>query len=181
MHLTPESLAGYLDNNLPTETKREVELHLVSCTECREELTEVRRLQRDHRRPWGLVLVPAAAAAAVLLAIGLPRQAPAPSDTRTGSKAEAPLGIVSPVPTAEPGRGPITFRWRAAGLGASYTLTLQEADGRIVWTSTVTDTFAVSPESIAFSPGSTRFWFVDALLPDGRSRSTGIQRLKTQP
>lgn len=180
-HPSPEALAGYLDADLPGEEQRQVELHLASCAECREELAEVRRLQLGHRRRWLRVLVPAAAAAAVLLAIALPRQATTPSDIRTGPNLEPSLEVVSPVPSAEVASGPSRFIWRSAGPGASYTFTLQEADGRVVWTSTVADTVAVLPDSVAFSPGLTRFWFVDALLPDGRSRSTGVKRLRIEP
>ena len=181
MHLSPGMLAGYLDDDLPGEEQSQVELHLASCAECRGELAEVRRLQLGRRRQWVMVLVPAAAAAAVLLAIALPRQAETPSDIRAGPTAEPPLAIVSPVPSDEIAPGPITFTWRSAGPGASYTFTLQEADGRVVWTSTVADTVAVLPDSVAFSPGLTWFWLVDALLPDGRSRSSGVQRLRTGP
>lgn len=180
MHLSPEALAGYLDDDLPGEELRQAQLHLASCAECRDELAEVRRLQLGRRRQWVKVLVPAAAAA-VLLAIALPRQAETPSDIRAGPTAESPLAIVSPVPSDEIAPGPITFTWRSAGPGASYSFTLQEADGRVVWTSTVADTVAVLPDSLAFSPGRTWFWLVDALLPDGRSRSTGVQRLRTGP
>jgi len=181
MHLSPEALAGYLDDDLPGEEQRQVELHLAACAECRDELAELRRLQLGRRRQWVMVLVPAAAAAAVLLAIALPRQAETPSDIRAGPTAEPTLAIVSPVPSDEIAPGPIAFTWRSAGPGASYTFTLQEADGRVVWTSTVADTVAVLPDSVAFSPGLTWFWLVDALLPDGRSLSTGVKRLRTGP
>jgi anti-sigma factor RsiW len=181
MHLSPEAVAGYLDEDLPGEEQRQVELHLASCAECRDELAELRRLQLGRRRQWVMVLVAATAAAAVLLAIVLPRQAETPSDIRAGPTTEPTLAIVSPVPSAEIAPGPIAFTWRSAGLGASYTLTLQEADGRVAWTSRVADTVAVLPDSVALSPGLTWFWFVDALLPDGRSLSTGVRRLRTGP
>jgi anti-sigma factor RsiW len=181
MHLSPGAVAGYLDDDLPGEEQRQVELHLAACAECRAELAEIRRLQLGRRRHWVMVLVAAAAAAAVLLAIALPRQAGSPSDIRAGPTAESPLAIVSPVPSAEIAPGPIAFTWRSAGAGASYTFTLQEANGRVVWTSRVADTVAVLPDSVALSPGLTWFWFVDALLPDGRSLSTGVRRLRTRP
>jgi anti-sigma factor RsiW len=179
-HLSPESLAGYLDDDLPSEAKGQIELHLASCAECREELAGVRRLQRGHRRRWFPVLVPVAAAA-VLLLIALPRQATTPSNIRAIPNAEPPLEIISPAPSATIAPGRITFTWRSAGSGADYTITLQEAAGRVVWTSTADDTTAVLPDSVALRPGLTWFWVVDALLPDGRSRSTGLKRLRTRP
>jgi len=179
MHLSSEALAGYLDRDLAGEEQNQAELHLASCPECRQELAEIRRLQLRRHRKRALLLVPAAAAAAVLLSTTLPRQGAAPSDTRAGPNTESLLEIVSPAPSAEIQRRPITFIWRDAGPGATYTLTLQEPDGRVAWTSTGADTFAVAPDSLALSRGLTLFWSVDALLPDGRSRSTGVKRLGT--
>lgn len=179
MHLSPEALAGYLDADLPGEEQGPVELHLASCAECREELAELRRLQRRRRRPWMLVLAPTVAAAAVLLIVALPRQVPAPSDLRAAGPAEPPLEIVSPFPSAQVAPGLVTFTWRSAGPDASYRFILQEAGGHVAWSSTTTDTVAVVPVTVADTQGQTWFWMVDALLPDGRSRSTGINRLRT--
>ncbi|MGH7585658.1 MAG: hypothetical protein ACREMH_05375 [Gemmatimonadales bacterium] len=117
----------------------------------------------------------------VLLAVTLPDPATASSDTRAGPTAEALLGVVAPVPSADVEAGPITFTWRRAGPGTSYAFTLQQADGRVVWSSTATDTVAILPDSVTFTPGLTWFWSVDALLPDGRSRSTGMKQLSTRP
>jgi anti-sigma factor RsiW len=181
-HLSPEAMAGYLDDDLTREEWRQAELHLVSCPECRQEWAEVRRLQRDQRRRrWVPLLVPAVAAAALLLILALPRHTPTPSDTRSGPHAEPQLGVVAPAPLDQVGPGPITFIWRSAAPDASYTLTLQEADGHVVWSTALTDTVAVSPDSLALAPERTWFWFVDALLPNGRSLSTGVHRLRTRP
>jgi len=146
-HVTPEALAGYLDHDLPGEERSQVELHLASCAECRAELAEVRGLQRRRRRQWVTFLVPAAAAA-VLVAIALPRQTSVRSDTRAFAPVDAPLEIVAPLPSTEIAPRPIRFAWRSAGPGASYSLTLQEADGRIAWASTVADTVAILPDSV---------------------------------
>jgi hypothetical protein len=56
-------------------------------------------------------------------------------------------------------------------------VTLQESDGRVAWSSTVTDTAVVLPDSVVVGPGRSWFWYVDAMLPDGRTRSSGINRL----
>lgn len=181
-HLSPEALAGYLDDDLSRDERTQAELHLAACAECREELAEVRRLQSHGSRKWAFVLIPAGVAAAVVaLTTVLPRQASAPSEIRARSDADARLGVVSPLSGAEIPPGPITFLWKSAGPGASYTVTLQDADGRVVWTATVDDTVAVLPESVAPGGRSTRFWTVDALLPDGRALSTGVLRLRIGP
>jgi anti-sigma factor RsiW len=179
-HLSCETLTGYLDADLPDEEKREAELHLVSCTECREELLAVRQLQVRHRRRWKLALIPFAAAAAVLAAIALPRHPTAPSEVRGRPGAEPAIGIVSPAPWSTVAPGPIVFTWRSAGPEASYTFTLQAADGRVAWTSTLVDTVAVLPDSVSLRPGLTWFWMVEALLADGQSRSSGLNRLSIQ-
>jgi anti-sigma factor RsiW len=180
-HLPPEILSGYLDADLSADERRQAELHLVSCGECRAELAEVRQLQRRHRSRWVPRLAPVAAAAAVLLAILLPRRSPAPSELRDGGNPEAPLGVVSPLPSAELTPGAISFVWRSAGPGASYTFTLQAADGRVAWTSTTADTVVVLPDSVTLNAGPAWFWVADALLADGGSRSTGLRRLSLRP
>jgi anti-sigma factor RsiW len=113
MHLSPEALAGYLDQDLPDEEQTRVELHLASCTECRQELAEVRGLQLHRRRRWFLALVPAAAVAAALAVIVLPRQAPVPSEVRAGPSTELPLEIVSPAPSDVVVSSPVTFTGEA--------------------------------------------------------------------
>ena len=180
MHLSPESLSGFLDDDLSADERTGVEIHLASCAECRAELADVRSLLLPRKRSWLPFLVPAAAAAAVLLVLLLPRDAQVPSGTRAGPPAEMPLAVVSPAPGAEVAQGPVTFTWRSAGAGASYALTLQESDGRVAWTSLVTDTVAVLPDSLALAPGRTWFWFVDVMLPDGRALSTGVRRFTTR-
>lgn len=178
-HLSPELVAAYLDDDLPSETKRQVELHLASCGECREELAAVRRLERRHRRRWFPVLVSVAAAAAVLV-MAVPRKAPSPSNTRTLRDAESSFETISPAASAEIDPGRLEFTWRSAGPRADYTITLQDSAGRVVWTSTGADTVAVLPDTVALGAGRTWFWVVDALAPDGGSRSTGLKRLRTR-
>ncbi len=181
-HLTPEALAGYLDNDLSPDERQQLELHLAACVECRAELAEVRGLElRRRRRRWIPVLAPLAAAAAVVLAFALPGRDAPPSSLRTVPTGDSPLGIVAPAPSAEVAPESLVFVWRSAGPAASYTFTLQEDDGRVVWTSTLTDTSAAVPDSVRLAPGRTWFWLVDALLPDGRSWSTGVQRVRTPP
>lgn len=181
-HLSPEVLAAYLDDKLSREQRSQVEMHLASCDECRAELADINRLQRTRvQRQWLTVLVPAAVAAALVLVVALPRERTKPSDIRSRPEVDDRLVIVSPVPSADIPPGPISFVWRSAGPGASYTITLQEADGHLVWTSSVGDTVVALPDSITLAPGSRWFWSVDALLPNGRSLSTGMQRLTRRP
>ena len=179
-HLTPEVLAGYLDDALPAEEKRQTELHLASCGECRTELADVRRLQARGFRLSRPVLVSLATAAAILLVVAIPRETPAPSTVRSGSGTNPVLEIVAPLPS-ETVASPVTFIWRSAGSGASYAFSLQREDGTVAWTSSTADTSIAVPDSLELGSGRTWFWYVDALLPDGQSLSTGVQRLRTSP
>jgi hypothetical protein len=180
MHLSPGTLSGYIDDDLSADERERAEAHLASCVECRAELAEVRRLLGPRVRGWWPVLVPIAAAAALLIFV-LPRDSDPASGTRAGPPAELPLEIVAPMPSAVIAPGPVTFTWRGAGEGASYSLTLQESDGRVAWTALLADTTAALPDSLALGPRRTWFWFVDAMLPDGSSRSTGVRRFTTAP
>ena len=179
-HISPEMLAGYLDDTLPAEERRQAELHLASCGECRTELTEVRQLQRRGFRLSRPALVTLAAAAVLLIVVAIPSDTPVPSTVRSGPRTNPLLEIVSPL-ASEPVIPPVTFVWRNAGPGASYSLTLQREDGTVAWTSRTADTSMVVPDSLDLGTGRTWFWFVDALLPDGQSFSTGVQRLRTSP
>jgi hypothetical protein len=179
--LSPELLAGYLDGELPDEERAHVERHLADCHECRAELADIRRLQSRRRRQRMLLLIPAAAAAALLVTIALPRQPRTPSAVRAGAPVEAPLAIVSPAADAEIQSRQIRFMWESAGTDASYTFTLQKADGSVVWTSSTTDTFIVLPDSIVLAARQKWFWSVDALLPDGRLRATNATMFRTPP
>jgi hypothetical protein len=121
-----------------------------------------------------------AAAAALLLVVVIPRETPDPSTLRSGTPGDAVLGIVSPLPS-EPVVTPGTFVWRSAGAAASYTFVLQREDGTVAWRSSTPDTSIALPDSLELGAGRTWFWFVDALLLDGQSLSTGVQRMRTTP
>ena len=177
-HLSPEALAGYLDNDLSRVERGDAELHLVACAVCREELAEVRRLQPGRgRRRWAVAAVPAAAAAA--LAVLLFRPSVPTSPVRAAPAAEAPLGIVSPA-RVEVDSASVAFIWRSLGPRATYTFTLQQADGSVIASLPLTDTVLTLPDSV-IGGGRIYFWFVDGMLPDGHSRSTAVHRLRTRP
>lgn len=177
--LPPEALAGYLDNDLPGEERRRVELHLASCAACREEVADIRRLQAGRRRRrTALFVIPALAAATLLVAIAIPRETTQSSAVRSATQNESLVSVVTPAPDGVV-TGPLTFRWRSAGAGATYTITLQGSDGGVVWTASTSDTTAVPPPTLVLPAESTWFWSVDAVLSDGRSRSSGALRFRT--
>ena len=181
-HLSSEELGAYL-SNVASEIEREnIERHLVSCDECRAELVESQRAiatvppaRRVNRIWYGLIGL--AAAAAIVIAVwprGDIERAPQPVERNTPPAASAgAVAIVSPAPDGPLDASSRTFTWRRDD-GSSYKITVTDETGKSIWSQTTSDTTAVLPLSIELTPGSRYFWYVDALRPDGRSVTSGI-------
>ena len=180
-HLSPDTVAAFLEGRASGEERARAVAHFARCAACREELREVDRMVRHGRRRRLAMLVPLAAAAGALFFLW-PSQAPpgeAPGIERSRATA-ARLAVVAPTASAEVAVDSVVFTWRSAGVGANYRVTVATEDGSTVWTGTTGDTTVSLPDSVTLAPSRTWFWYVDALFPDGRSTSTGIQRLRTQ-
>ena len=183
-HLDSSDVASYLDRALPLVERERVEAHLAECSPCREEVIEVSRLRRRRavRRGW-LVLAPIAAAAAIaVIVISRPS---GPLETgpilRDGGVETSPtVFLVSPADSGIVERRGVSFTWRSGGARVSYRLTVTDERGDVLWSSVVTDTTARLPATIALPAGRTSFWYVDALLPDGRSVTSGVRRVTAQ-
>src|SRR5919206_1600037 len=79
-HLSADEVAAYVDGALAGDERARIEAHLAVCADCRAEVREVTGLVRslpEARRSARRVWIPAAAAAAVLVA-GVPFSAGAP-------------------------------------------------------------------------------------------------------
>jgi hypothetical protein len=50
-----------------------------------------------------------------------------------------------------------------------------------VWTESTSDTTLAPRAAAKLSRGGSYFWYVDALGPDGRSATTGVQRIQISP
>ena len=74
----------------------------------------------------------------------------------------------------------VSFSWSAAQDDALYhfVLTTEEADS--VWAITTPDTALSLPSSAHLRAGMTYLWYVDALMSDGRSSTTGLHSFRTQ-
>ena len=181
-HLSPEAVAGYIDRDLPRQEREQVELHLATCAECRAELAELRRLQRrPFRRGWVLMAAPAVAAAALVVAIAVPTRKRAPSHIHSSATVERQILIEAGARSPQTCAATDSLVWRSAGPGAIYTITLQAADGRLIWSNVVGDTALVMPDSIRLAPGTTFYCSVEAILPNGRSRATVAGQIKRPP
>lgn len=190
-HLGAEQVAAYAEGRLPHEHRGEVEAHLAECASCRREVTEVVRfMQREARkgRPWKLAIPLAAAAAVVLAAVfALPERDEMGGDPvfRNGPEAASEdvpaLEIVSPGEGAPTGEDPLVFSWRSAGRDAMYRLVLADETGDPIWERSTADTSLALPGDVRLEPGRPYFWYVDALMADGRSATSGVRELRRMP
>lgn len=185
-HLESREVAAYLDRALRPADRERVESHLADCPDCRREVIEVSRIRHaPGRRLRWLIAVPAAAAAAAVVILMLARSGEGPSpegpilrDGGIGSAARVVL--VSPTTDRVVDPSVLTFTWRSAGEGVSYRLALTDATGDVVWTASASDTTARLPATVRLKSGSSYHWYVDALLTDGRSIASAVQRFTVQ-
>ena len=146
--------------------------HLATCPRCRHAVASVARALADPavlheiaradsaggRRVWRIAL-PAAAAAAILVAIGLPRWV---SD---GGHRAPPQPVVQ-VPTPLSPIGVVAeasaLRWAAVAGADRYRLSLFDAAGRLLYEAQLGDTAVALPDSISLIPDRPYLWKVEA-------------------
>lgn len=156
---------------------------MASCGLCRQEIVDLQALlaQSPTTRSPRRIFYPLAAAAAVMLAIGIPAARNAwfltspTSVDRTGTGPSARLTAITPAADATLDGEP-TFSWHAADAGSRFKLTLVDEQGATLWSVDTGDTVVALPREIALVSGRTYFWYVDALGADGRSMTSGAQR-----
>jgi hypothetical protein len=104
-------------------------------------------------------------------------------DATGGSAAEVQLRVAALSPREGDRVTPdgLVFRWASEGAAAQYRVTLRDAGGRPLWNRETTDTSAMLDSSVVLLPGSTYFWYVDALRSDGQSLTSGTVRFSTAP
>ena len=182
-HAEPHEVTAYLEATLSPADRARFEAHLADCEPCAAELVEVMRLQRGSRssRTGWIGLAAAAAIAVVLLA---PRLAHEPSVTtspvRGDSLPAATLVLVTPSDGAEL-REPPLLAWRPVMGAAAYRVLVSRADGDSVWAETTRDTTAAPPAAALVPSPEPYYWYVDALLADGRSVGGPPHRFRLGP
>jgi anti-sigma factor RsiW len=177
-HLESGEVASYLDRALAPAAQARVETHLADCAECRREIVAVSRLRHASSRRWWIVGPAVAAAAVAFFVVTRPAEIPGPAPVlRDGGEPPTPaVALVTPADSVAAPATFLAFTWRSAGAGASYRLTVSDERGDVVWSATSTDTSGHPPSGTLLRIGRPYFWYVDALLPDGRSVTSGVRR-----
>lgn len=191
-HLTEIELAGLLDGQNGPDDRRRLVHHLDSCTECRAELVEMRRIMDAapmtsppavSRAPrWWLPLTAAAGLATIIvarLAMGPTAGGPADRAPDPEGSGRIRIGVVRPVNDATISGGAVAFLWHGTGADV-YRVSLLNESGAPLWTQETADTSAALPPEIALIRGRAYFWRVDAIA-DGIQATSGIQRLRVAP
>lgn len=190
-HVSTEDIAGFLDRTLDAGNRGRVEAHLAECDECRGDLVGAwRALDSPRRQPsWRAAGVLAAAAAVAAILLFAP-------DTREGSSRSTPvlrapgaaategvrrIVVVSPSETRSLHPDSVRFTWRGAEADALYRLVITDEWGDLVWTGSTSDTVLAPPTDSVVQRARAYFWYVDALLRDGTSATSGVRRFKTKP
>lgn len=187
-HLSDVELAAFMDGTLAGDERAGAASHLAVCSVCRGELVAtsglVERLPaggpRSPRRLWAYGGV--AAAAAILAISILPRteyldRASADLERRPAERV-ARIAAVAPAEGVEVEPRALTFSWQGES-GASYRITVTDASGRTVWSVTTTETAAAMPGDVTLAPAERFYWYVDGLLADGTSLSSGQRSFTT--
>lgn len=193
--LGASDLAGFLDGDLPRETRLRVEAHLDQCPECWAELLEVQALRGTAppartaargspgtRWGWYVGLAAAAGLATLVMVTRPPRPGePARDSVRApatdGAQTSTALTVVGPAEGAVTSASAAHFTWHSGSAGL-YRFTLLTETGEPAWTVETTDTALRLPSYLTLEPG-LYFWRVDA-IQDGLSASSGIHRLRIE-
>jgi hypothetical protein len=182
-HLDVEQVVGYLENRLPDGERRRAEAHVAECGECAAEIVAVSRVHRQPGRTRRWLGAVAAAAAVVALALAGPRLAShSPGTPESPVRGADAVGVstVSPLDGGEI-RGAPEFIWHAVPGASVYRITISRADGDSVWSATVRDTTVSPPATAVIAGPDPYYWYVDALLADGRSVSGRAREFRASP
>jgi anti-sigma factor RsiW len=182
-HLQIDEVAGYLAGTLPPPMRERVARHLADCEECTAEIVAVHRLRRPVRTPARWVAAAAAAAAIaglVLLGPQLMRRPASGEPLVRGTEPSVMAAAVRPADGAELHLAD-AFAWPGISGAAEYRVLVSRLDGDSVWAATTRDTtLRVAPDLIRAGPGRY-YWYVDALLEDGRSVTGPVHEFQLNP
>lgn len=171
-HPGADAIAAFIDRRQAAEDRNALLAHLADCDQCRQEMLAARQVLRARGRRRLAAVAGGSAIAAALVLVLLPGGSPPATRSSAGAATIIVLGPVGEVAT------PIRLAWSGAGEGAAYRVVVTEADGASVWRGSTMDTTVPLPDSIVFHAGNVYLWWVDALLPDGTTLSSGVREFR---
>jgi anti-sigma factor RsiW len=184
-HVPPDQLACYLAGEALPFDRARIQDHLAGCPACRHEAVAVARIvHADRRARVARRVVATAAGLATLTAIVVATTTPRMSTLRSSNRQAATpsvLGAVAPIGEVAGTPKQVRFVWRSAASAVEYRLTVADSTGSVLWSQTSTDTVIGLPSELALRAGATYYWFVDGLLADGRSLTTGSREFRLAP
>lgn len=178
-HLTDAQVAAFIDGSLAGPDRLSAAAHLAACDECRDEIVSASSLAasipRRNRGRLPLVFATMAAAAAVLAVLWLPPKTNLDQQMLERAADKSPgVVVASPADGTIVDSDSVTLSWQGKS-DASYRVTITDAGGRTLWTTTTTESHARVPDGELPADSSIVYWYVDALRADGTSVSSGLQ------
>jgi hypothetical protein len=194
---TPEclddpTLAAFAEGALDAGARAAALPHLATCARCRGVVASVARSLADSgvarevaalegrgRRRLFRIGLPAAAAA-ILLAVALPRWV---DEMRGGHRGPPGQGTLAPHPVAPVGTvaNATALRWTAVAEANRYRVTLFDAVGRVLYETQLADTVANLPDSVTLVPGRPYLWLVEARVGWDRWSTSELARFSIVP
>ena len=178
-HLSSGDVARFVEKLVSPDERAIIEAHLNECDHCRSDVVTIARLVRRGRgQRRNLVAAPLVAAAAVALWFTW-GGSPAPADPnafRDGTEGLQRLIVVQPANDAAVRTDTLAFVWQSAGDGAQYVFKVTDAQGDSVLQLLVSDSSVAIERNELRGRGASFFWFVDAVLPDGSTATSGARR-----
>jgi hypothetical protein len=179
-HLSVEQIAAHIERRLLGAERDAVVAHLVECSECRQEYVQASEVLAGLHRTWrGHTTGLALAAAAVLIVAFMPRSLPTREVARVDDAATQRVAVpdaATGIRIASPADGDrltgttVTLAWHpGVPADALYRVTVQTADGSVIWKQNTSDTTVTVSASVRLTEGEVYYWVVDALHADGRS------------
>jgi hypothetical protein len=182
-HLQAEDVAGYLGGTLSTAMHERITRHLAECEECTAEAVAVHRLRPpagSSARWVAAAAVAATLAGVALLGPGLLRRTIEGGPVLRGAQPGLAVSSVQPADGAVL-RTPASFAWQRTPGATAYKVSVSRPDGDSVWAATTGDTTVrASPDLLRAGPGRY-YWYVDALLDDGRSVTGPVHEFRLGP
>jgi hypothetical protein len=191
-HLSAAEIASFIDRTLEGEVRARAVEHLSICERCRDEVAACVRLattvpaEKDTSVVWRTVAV---VAAVLVLAVALRspwrQQATTGGERSVTAERSAPMSnhitTVLPADSVIIARSRLQFVWRRDERATTYALAVDDSSGKPIWTSEISDTTSILPDSVRLSPSGLYFWHVDALHIDGSSAKSSAMAFRITP